>query len=332
MLIRPVMDMANLKALSDADLVCRLEKVVARTNELTVQLLLLLNELEERRLHSEDEYPSLVDFCVQRLGMSESAAYRRVTAARLVRKFPQLLSALERGEIHLSLLVSLRRHLTKENCDDLLAATRGRSRDEVDEILARRAPLPDEPARLRKIPEARTSNEVAPVAKPAFQPGPESRYRFSVTISQERRDQIERLLDRMMDSNPRRDLAVLFERAIDALEGERQRLDTAPRQDTTSRSPEKKPHGASRPVGRRSVNHDGVRPSFIAKARQRGAAADDALELERVIPRSERGGDDQGDARNRRRVEKPSGNERARPGIRQSTLSAARSRPRSRAA
>lgn len=333
------MDTPNLKALSDEDLIGRLETVVAKTNRLTVQLLLLLNELEERRLHSEDEYPSLVDFCVQRLGMSESAAHRRVTAARLVREFPQLLAALARGEIHLSLLVSLRRHVTKENCDDLVAATRGRPRDEVDEILARRAPRPDEPARMRKVPEARTANEMTPVAKPAVEPAAESRYRLSITISRERRDQIERLLDRMTDSNPKRDLTVLFERAIDALEGKRERetiARTTPL-DASSDRPAKESPGESKTARRRRLPPDGERRSFVTKIGQ-DRPAGESLEIGHGIPRAEAGAEDARTERGQRRAQstprgpKPSGKERGLPGIRQGARSGPRPRARAAAA
>ena len=70
---------------------------------------------QERRLDLRAACSSMFDFCVRRLGMSEGAAYRRITAARLVRRFPCLLAVIERGELHLSTLVLLREHLNDTN-------------------------------------------------------------------------------------------------------------------------------------------------------------------------------------------------------------------------
>ena len=75
--------------------------------------------------------------------MSEGAAFRRITAARLVKRFPALLERIERGELHLSTLVVLRPHLTEWNVEELAAAAAGKSQREVEELLARLAPKAD---------------------------------------------------------------------------------------------------------------------------------------------------------------------------------------------
>jgi hypothetical protein len=72
--------------------------------------------------------------------MSEGAAYRRINAARLVRRSPQLLGPIERGELHLSTLVLLRPHLHEANLEAMLESVRGKTHREALEVLARIAP------------------------------------------------------------------------------------------------------------------------------------------------------------------------------------------------
>jgi hypothetical protein len=54
---------------------------VARERKVTLGVLLLLVEMERRRLHRE-RYSSLFAYCTDRLGYSRSAAGRRIAAAR----------------------------------------------------------------------------------------------------------------------------------------------------------------------------------------------------------------------------------------------------------
>src|SRR5215471_13014663 len=96
--------------------------------------------------------------------MSEPAAFRRSAAAQLVREYPSLLGALERGEIHLSNLLLLRGHLTRENIDMLVAEVRGKSTRQVQELLARRAPRPDVQTEVQPVP---TETPSQPLSLPA---------------------------------------------------------------------------------------------------------------------------------------------------------------------
>ncbi len=84
-------------------------------NELSVIELLI--EVEERRLDLRSACSSLYDFCMRRLGLSDSAAQRRMTVARMAKRFPCLLGHLESGKIHLSTLAVLRDYLTAENVE-----------------------------------------------------------------------------------------------------------------------------------------------------------------------------------------------------------------------
>src|SRR5580692_10249835 len=134
------MTLANL---SDEELLTSLSAVCFEARRLLGRLLLHLIEVEQRRLDLKSACSSLYDFCQRRLGMSESEAVRRIEAARLLKRFPTILGYLERGDIHLTALLLLREHLTETNVDDLLTAARGRSKRELQELLAARAPRAD---------------------------------------------------------------------------------------------------------------------------------------------------------------------------------------------
>src|SRR5262245_22665147 len=136
----------SLTDLSDDALLSGLEAICHESNRLLARMVQYLVEVEQRSLHLKAACSSLFEFCVRRLAMSEGAAFRRITAARLVRRFPSLLERIERGDIHLSALLLLRDHLTEANVDELAWAASRKSKREVEELLATRAPRRDVPA------------------------------------------------------------------------------------------------------------------------------------------------------------------------------------------
>src|SRR3954447_11068057 len=101
--------------LNNAQLLAGLSELVRRSNSLTGQLLAHLVELEQRMLHLELGFSSLFSYCVDTLRMSEGTAGRRVAAARVCRRFPDVFARVARGELHLCALCALGPHLTPEN-------------------------------------------------------------------------------------------------------------------------------------------------------------------------------------------------------------------------
>jgi len=104
--------------------------------------------------------------------MSEGTAGRRVTAARVCRRFPQLFERVARGELHLCALCALAPHLDLGNAAELFDLSVGKTRRQVEELLAARFPRPDVRERIRRLP-ARTQvakpGEVVDRAAPQFQ-------------------------------------------------------------------------------------------------------------------------------------------------------------------
>ena len=80
--------------MSDEELLAALSTAWRDEGVLMGRVIAMLVEVDDRRLHLELACSSLFDFCTRRLGMSEGEAFRRMTAARLVRRFPQILDAI----------------------------------------------------------------------------------------------------------------------------------------------------------------------------------------------------------------------------------------------
>src|SRR3954454_12033006 len=117
----------HLADLTDHELVSRLSALCLEGHALTARMIVHLIEVEERRLDLRAACTSMFDFCQRRLGMSEGASFRRINAARLVKRFPALLERIERGELHLSTLVLLRDHLDERNVAELISAAVGKT-------------------------------------------------------------------------------------------------------------------------------------------------------------------------------------------------------------
>lgn len=88
--------------LSDSELFVATRLLTGRSNQLLASLLAHLAEVEARGIHRARACSSLYAYCVYELHLSEDEAYRRVAAARLVRRFPAILDAVAAGELHLT--------------------------------------------------------------------------------------------------------------------------------------------------------------------------------------------------------------------------------------
>ncbi|MDQ2645263.1 MAG: hypothetical protein M3020_15710 [Myxococcota bacterium] len=134
--------------LSDGELLAATRRLVGRSNQLLAALLAHLAEVEARGLHRTRACSSAYTYCIYELRFSEDEAFRRVAAARLVRRFPALLDAVASGELHLTGLLLLGPHLTAENLTEVLARAKHRTKKEIARLVRRLDPLPDVPARI----------------------------------------------------------------------------------------------------------------------------------------------------------------------------------------
>jgi hypothetical protein len=141
----------SLTHVSDDEVLARTRRLVGRSNLLTAELLAHLAEVEARGIHRTRACSSLYAYCMYELRFSEDEAFRRVAAARLVRRFPALLDALASGELHLTGLLMLGPHLTEANLAEVLARAKHRTKRELARLVRVLDPLPSVPARIEPV-------------------------------------------------------------------------------------------------------------------------------------------------------------------------------------
>src|SRR6266436_7797 len=140
-------------ALSDQDLLARLETLAGKEREASVELVAHLAVLDSRpALHAAQGYGSLFTYCTQALRLSEDAACNRIEAARACRRFPLILELLASGSLTLTSVRLLGKHLTAENHQSVLAKAKDRRKREIEVLIAELAPRPDVPSAVRKLP------------------------------------------------------------------------------------------------------------------------------------------------------------------------------------
>jgi hypothetical protein len=140
-------------ALSDLDLLARIETLAGREREASAELVAHLAALENRpSAHAARGYGTLFDYCTQALGLSEDAACNRIGAARACRQFPVVLELLANGSITLTTIRILQPHLTPQNHAAVLARAANQKRGEIERLAAELNPKPDVASSVRKLP------------------------------------------------------------------------------------------------------------------------------------------------------------------------------------
>jgi hypothetical protein len=225
--------------LSDDALVALVKSLAGQTRVATAELVAHLAELEERRLHLAAGFPSLFTYCVEMLRLSESEAYNRIEAARAGRRFPLILGMLAEGTLNLTNVRLLAPHLNEDNHLELLAGAAGKSKHQVEELLARLHPRPDVAASVRKLPvpkvvpapetgppvrpaELTASQPLAappvPAARPAVVlPLAPDRYEIRFTASAGTCEKLRRAQDLLRHAIPSGDTAEIIDRALTLL-------------------------------------------------------------------------------------------------------------------
>ena len=156
-----------LSALSDDELLVRLSDALKESRCGEAMLVAHIAEVDARRLFSREAAPSMFRFCLDVLHLSEAQAYRRITAARLSRRFPALLTMLEDGRLHLCGIAVIAKHLTEANCEEVLARATHKSKRELEELVAELAPKPDVPPTIRKKPQPKAQSGSSKPSKPS---------------------------------------------------------------------------------------------------------------------------------------------------------------------
>jgi hypothetical protein len=192
-------------------------------------------------------------YCVDVLRFAEAVAYKRISAMRAARRYPEVLTALREGALHLTAVSLLAPQLTAGNVTELLAAARHRTAEEIRRMLADRRPKPDVASSVRRLSDpsiraveragesianaenrktalesqssprasslvlpARLSGAVAPPAGPP-EPLGEDRYRIRFTADRELHGQIQQLKSLMRHQIPDGDVGKILAKGVAVL-------------------------------------------------------------------------------------------------------------------
>lgn len=144
----------RLEGVSDSGLQTELLHLLASGHRTEARIVAHIAEVERRKLFLREGFSALYKYCQQRLGLSEYEAWHRMTAARLAGRFPFVFTLIEQRKLHLSGLCVLRKFLTRENHRELLQEACGKTKLQVEELLATRFPGAKVRDSVRRLPAA----------------------------------------------------------------------------------------------------------------------------------------------------------------------------------
>jgi hypothetical protein len=124
-----------------------LARLLRSEQEAAADFLLALADFDRRRGWERLGHASLFAFLTRELGLSNSAAWYRQAAARLLPRFPSVEAALREGRLCLSVVGDLSRVLTPENEAEVLPRFLGISSRDAKEVVAAILPCPEPPRR-----------------------------------------------------------------------------------------------------------------------------------------------------------------------------------------
>jgi 5-methylcytosine-specific restriction endonuclease McrA len=310
----------RLDSVTDDDLLSRTTALVATSRRVEAELVAHLAEVDARELYLREACPSMFVYATTRLGLSEAEAYLRIHAGRAARRFPMILDLLAAGRIHLSAIAKLSPHLSEENVDRLLARAAGRSKREIDVLVAELVPKPDAPALIRRVPVARgpqlrpdgvvrgseiaTAADSAPIPPSVSAPVPAlapaqvaplapARFKVQFTASAELEGKLARARALLRHQVPDGDLAAIVDRAVTLLVRELEREKCAatekPRRSLAEADVTPRSRHIPAPVRRAVWKRDGAQCTYVDEQGRR-CPARELLEFHHVAPFA-RGGD-----------------------------------------
>lgn len=144
--------LTDCERLTDSDLVRETKFLADHSRRNEIRLLEHLAEFDARRLCLEEGHRSLYEFCTLVLGFEEGEAYRRIRVARVVRAYPEALNALAQKKVTASSLVVLSPWLERNNVKEWLASAAGKTRRELEALVAARYPQAPQPDAIRNFP------------------------------------------------------------------------------------------------------------------------------------------------------------------------------------
>ncbi len=184
----------NLKHLTDRALIEDTKVLVLKEREVLVKLLHHLKEIDARKLYSDLGYSSLFVYMTKGLGYSESAAGRRIQAARLLKSHPEIETKIENGSLNLT------------NLNQVAFAFKNESIENQKDFLAKIEGMTSVETRKEIFKEVGTN----PPKKDSIKVNSSSTFELKITIDEETNELIKEL--RGLSKN--QELATLIKEAL----------------------------------------------------------------------------------------------------------------------
>jgi len=137
--------------MNNQEIIVKLERAIRNERRATNEILELINLATDRKIHLEQAYPSMFEWLVRGYGFSESSAYRRIEAARMIQAVPETADKLATGQLNITTLTvassifrlhekATKKKISKNEKADALLAIQKKSRREAERILISRFP------------------------------------------------------------------------------------------------------------------------------------------------------------------------------------------------
>jgi hypothetical protein len=309
------MTSASLSRLSGAALHSGLVEIVSQDLTTTTRMLAFMGEFDARKLYLPAGYPSMYQYCLHELRMSEDMIAKRILAARRVRRYPAIGAAIEDGRLHLTAVVLLAPHLSEKTVDELIAAAAHKTRAQIRLMLAERYPQADAPTLVLAVSPAGTALTPAGSGEPQQVPAPvvpstapdsavsmvpvsvpvlahanvaplsPGRFVLQVTVSAATHDKLRRAQELLGHTVPSGDVAQVLDRALDLLveKLEKQKFAKTDRPERVARRTNPESRHIPARVKRAVQERDAGQCTFVSDAGRR-CEATSMLEYDHVEP------------------------------------------------
>lgn len=155
----------RLEGVSDSVLQSELAQLLASGHRTEARIVAHIAEVDRRELFLKEGFSALYKYCQVRLGLSENESFHRMTAARIASEYPVVFGLIEQRKIHLSGLCMLRNFLTRANHHELLQEACGKTKRQLEELLAVKFPGKQSRDFVRRLPTNRVRALSAPPAQ-----------------------------------------------------------------------------------------------------------------------------------------------------------------------
>jgi hypothetical protein len=180
----------------------RIAELLRRERASVVDVLLALVEFDRLAMYRQLGHASLFDFLHKELGLSRGMAHYRVTATRLMERFPEVVEPLRDGRLCISSVIELGKVITEANRAEVLPKFFDMSRQEAKQVAAEFLPAAVVPVRTvvtsgrasstvelgltgvrTAIVQSQVERPVAPAPRTVVEPLTREESRMHVTVS-----------------------------------------------------------------------------------------------------------------------------------------------------